>query len=84
MEVATNSEEMSDVHFVNTRQDTLKMALYQSAQLIYLISGSLACSRKNDEVLKSTHSCIKFNWVSGYIRHGSILNQHVQLTDKAD
>lgn len=39
-EVATNSEEMSDVHFVNTRQDTLKMALYQSAQLIYLISGS--------------------------------------------
>lgn len=39
-EVSTNSEKYLGVHLVNTGQNTLKMALYQSAQLIYLTPGS--------------------------------------------
>lgn len=75
VEVATNSKEMSrcTVKLVNRAQDTLKMALYKRSIRF------LHASRKNWWSLKiNTELYNIFNWIPGYIRHGSILNQPAQ------
>lgn len=75
VEVATNSDEMSrcTVKLVNRAQDTLKMALYKRSIRF------LHASRKNWWSLKiNTELYNIFNWIPGYIRHGSIINQPAQ------
>lgn len=65
-EVATNSDEMSWCTFSKYRTRHIENGFIPVCPIDLFDSWKPAV--RIDEVLKSTHSCIKFNWVPGYIR----------------